>query len=114
MKEFNINSNGVCTNPNTYPEGSNMFNCVKTALFPDGKWRYGYCFQFDRADYYGGSCGATDHAEGYDTEKEAALAAVKLLQAIADKQHKRGDKKRMSIDMCCEKVVDAFCQLELF
>lgn len=68
-KEFHLNENGVCMNPNVQSIVSGKFRAmIKTAKI-DGKW---YCAHSFDTPTGGWSCGVTkDKREEFNTEHEA-------------------------------------------
>lgn len=114
MKQFELNDCGICTNPNKY--GLDWRNEIKTMRCPDGKWVFGISYQLDTPDCEGGGFGAWKNDKNrYDTEREAAMAAIRTIEKrIAYRKIPRGDKRRAGIDACMTYVFDTFNQLTLF
>lgn len=113
MAQFEFNEFGACTNPNKY--GTDWRNKIETAQRQDGKWVFGISMQFDTPDMESRSFAASlTEKEAYETERDAAMAAIQHICNSANKRFPRGDPGRKSIDDCIEYVFDKFNQLTLF
>lgn len=113
MKEFIFNDCGICTNPNRY--GIDWRNEIKTALRPDGKWVFGWNYNFDTPDQEGGCYGCSlINRETFDTERDACMAGISYLRKVASRRFIQGHRGRASIDACCDKIFDQWNQLTLF
>lgn len=89
-KQYKFNEFDVCTNPDILGEVG-LFNKIRVAQAPNGKWGYGISYQFDQADGGGGGWGVSLECCRYQSRHEAVLEACRHIRRIADRQDNTGE-----------------------
>lgn len=83
-EKFGFNISDVCLTPNVpakFDKGSSHFE-VRTARSPNGRWEYGYSYDFCRSSGCHAATFVSDQGKGFPGEKEAVYDALKFLEEI--------------------------------